>query len=91
MLDIKAFFSGSITLSFFISSVLITTKLVPLTIYNMKLNSFSIKKKTNSIYCIFVYNSMVKLKQTKFDGTRRGVFTCIVYIYIYIFKLIYRK
>ena len=83
MLDIKAFFSGSITLSFFISSVLNTTKLVPLTIYNMKLNSFSIKK-TNSIYCIFVYNSMVKLKQTKFDGTRRGVFTCIAYIYIYI-------
>ena len=32
---------------------------------------------------------MVKLKQTKFDGTRRGVFTCIAYIYI--FKLIYRK
>ena len=27
---------------------------------------------------------MVKLKQTKFDGTRRGVFTCIAYIYIYI-------
>ena len=81
MLDIKALFPGSITLSFFISSVLITTKLVPLTIYNMKLNSFSIKIKPNSIYVFLFITVWYKLKQTKSDGTRRGVFTCIAYIY----------
>ena len=53
MLDIKALFSGSITLCFFISSVLITTKIVPLTIYKMKLNSFSIKIKPNSRFLEF--------------------------------------
>ena len=43
-------------LCFFISSVLITTKLVPLTIYKMKLNSFSIKIKPNSRFLEFQEN-----------------------------------